>query len=62
MTNPSPKAGDRLYQRQRVGANRFSKIPVDIIRIDGDGQIVVSVNGGRAKRWAPEAVANLRRQ
>ena len=55
----TPKPGDRLYQTQRVGPNRFTKIPVDIIRVDGDGQVVVSLNGGRPRRWSPEAVAKL---
>lgn len=52
--------GDRLYQTQRVGANRFAKTPVDIIRVEGD-HVVVSVNGGRARRWTKEAVQRLRR-
>lgn len=55
------RPGDRLYQTQRVGPNRFSKVPVDVIRIDGDGRVVVSINGDRPRRWSPEAVAKLKR-
>lgn len=56
----TPKPGDRRYQSQRVGANRFSKVPVDIIRVDDDDMVVVTVNGGRPKRWTLAAVQQLK--
>jgi len=60
VTKPLPQPGDRLYQTQRVGTNRFTKVAVDILQRHEDGFFTVALKDGRARRWSPEAVAKLR--